>query len=239
VSLQQLHADWHIEYQASHRADGLILLGYGDYRTYREKLQALAAANTRFIIFGPKVKSYPNNSIGCDNVSGGEQATSHLLNLGRRRIAFLGNTTRRCPEFADRYAGYVEAHRKAGIEPAAELKLDADNLEQLGIEAVHELLRSGAAFDAIFAVTDVIAIGAIRALQENGLSVPGDVSVVGFDDMPLAAHVAPALTTVRQDIRLASKSLVAAIVEQIEGQPTALNYLDPKLIIRDSCGAPH
>jgi len=239
VSLQQLHDDWHIEYQASHRADGLILLGYGDYRTYREKLQALAAANTRFIIFGPKVQSYPDKSIGCDNVRGGEAATSHLLGLGRRRIAFLGNTTRRCPEFADRYAGYVEAHRKAGVEPANELKLDADNLEQLGIEAVNELLQSGAAFDSIFAVTDVIAIGAIRALQENGVSVPGDVSVVGFDDMPLAAHVAPALTTVRQDTRLASQSLIAAIVGQIEDEPAALTQLVPQLVIRESCGAPH
>lgn len=237
VSLQQLHDDWHIEYQASHRADGLILLGYGDYRTYREKLQALVAANTRFIIFGPKVASYPGYAIGCDNESGGEQATSHLLSMGRRRIAFLGNTTRRCPEYADRYAGYVRAHERAGVEPVANLKTDADNIERLGVEGVNRLLQSGEQFDAIFAVTDVIAIGAIKALHENGLSVPGDVSVVGFDDLPLAAHVAPALTTVRQDTRLASKRLVAAIVGQIEDEAASLDQLQPRLIIRESCGA--
>ena len=85
VSLQQATNDWHIEYQASNRADGLILLGYGDYAEYREKLAALAAANTRFIIWGPIVKDQPGHSFGCDNESGGYQATRHLVDLGRRR----------------------------------------------------------------------------------------------------------------------------------------------------------
>ena len=236
ISLQQLHDDWHIEYQASHRADGLILLGYGDYRTYKEKLAALAAANTRFVIFGPIIEDQPGNSIGCDNTDGGHQATRHLLEIGRRRIAFLGNTTRRCPEYADRYRGYLEAHEAAGIAPVPSLKVDADNLEQLGIEAVYALLDSGESFDAIFAVTDVIAIGAIKALQERGLAVPDDVSVVGFDDVPLAAHVTPALTTVRQDIRLASETLVEAIVGLIEAEPVESTQMAPQLIVRDSCG---
>lgn len=236
ISLQQLQHDWHIEYQASHRADGLILLGYGDYRTYKEKLAALAAANTRFMIFGPIIKDQPGNSIGCDNVSGGYQATRHMLDLGCKRIAFLGNTTRRCPEFADRYVGYVKAHKESGVEPAHALKVDADNLEQLGVQAVQSLLDRGEKFDAIFAVTDVIAIGAIKALQEKGLDVPGDVSVVGFDDVPLAAHVTPALTTVRQDIRLASESLVAGIVGLIEAKPVESTLMAPQLIVRESCG---
>ncbi len=236
ISLQQLHDDWHIEYQASHRADGLILLGYGDYRTYKEKLAALAAANTRFIIFGPIIKDQPGNSIGCDNINGGYQATRHLLDIGRKRIAFLGNTTRRCPEFADRYRGYVKAHEAVGISPEASLKVDADNLEQLGIHAVQSLLDGGESFDAIFAVTDVVAIGAIKALQERGLSVPGDVSVVGFDDVPLAAHVTPALTTVQQDTRLASESLVEAIVGLIEAKPVESTQMAPQLIVRESCG---
>ena len=87
VSLQQLHDDWHIEYQASHRADGLILLGYGDYLEYREKLAALANAHTRFMIWGPLMKDQPGYSFGCDNENGGFQATKHLVDLGRRNIA--------------------------------------------------------------------------------------------------------------------------------------------------------
>ena len=237
VSLQQLHDDWHIEYQASHRADGLILLGYGDYRTYKEKLSALADANTRFMIWGPMIKDQPGHSFGCDNVSGGQQATRHLLNIGRKRIAFLGNTTRRCPEFAARYVGYLEAHNAAGRENDPTLKVDANNLEELGVKAVKNLVEKGEEFDAIFAVTDVIAIGAIKALKRAGLRVPEDVSVVGFDDMPLAAHVTPALTTVRQDIQQASEGLVESIVGLIEGKPVESTMMAPQLVIRDSCGA--
>ena len=108
ISLQQLSDDWHIEYQASHRADGLILLGYGNYQDYREKLSALAAANTRFIIWGPILDKEHGHSIGCDNISGGYQATRHLLDHGRRKIALLG-TTERSPEHSARYEGYLKA----------------------------------------------------------------------------------------------------------------------------------
>ena len=77
----------------------------------------------------------------------------------------------------------------------------------------------------------------MRALAEHGRAVPGDVSVVGFDDVPLAAHVAPALTTVRQDIREASEALVNSIVGMIEGRPVESTLMAPRLVVRESCGA--
>ncbi len=237
ITLQQLHDDWHIEYQASRRADGLILLGYGNYLTYREKLAALADAHTRFIIWGPVVEDQPGHFFGCDNVNGGFQATKHLLDLGRRRIAFLGDTTQRCPEFAARYDGYYEAFASYGMAPNTALKVDVKNLEELGGEAVRQLLDSGESFDGVFAATDVVAIGAIKALQEAGLDVPRDVRVVGFDDLPLATHVTPALTTVRQGIRQAAEGLVAGIVGLIENRPVGSTLMAPKLVIRESCGA--
>lgn len=237
ISMQQLSDDWHVEYQASNRADGLILLGYGDYVTYREKLAALARANTRFMIWGPDVADQPGHSVGCDNSNGGYQATKHLLACGRRNIAFLGNTSPRCPELAARYDGYCKALQEAGISPPGELKVDADNLEELGYRAIEELFARGAKFDGVFAVTDVIAIGAMRALQAHGERVPHDVSIVGFDDVPLAAHVTPSLTTMRQNIREASESLVQSIVGLIEGNPVESTLMTPRLIIRDSCGS--
>jgi len=237
ISMQQLTDDWHIEYQASHRADGLILLGYGDYVTYREKLAALARANTRFMIWGATLIDQPGHSIACDNVNGGYQATKHLLDLGCRKIAFLGHNSRRCPEFAARYSGYCDAHSEAGITPRAELRLDADNIGEHGYDAIGDLLKLRREFDAVFAVTDAVAIGAMRALQDNGIGVPGDVAVVGFDDMPLAAHVTPALTTVRQDIQQASEGLVHSIVDLIEGRPVESTLMPPRLIVRQSCGA--
>ena len=237
ISMQQLTDDWHIEYQASNRADGLILLGYGDYLTYHEKLQALDRANTRFTIWGPTINEQPGHSIGCDNVHGGYKAASHLLDTGRRKIAFVGNTTRRCPELAARYEGYRMALADRGVEADATLKIDGNSLTGLGYRGIEELLQAGREFDAVFAVTDAIAIDAIRALQENGYDVPGDVAVVGFDDIPLAAHVTPALTTVRQDIREASEGLVRSIVGLIEGEPVESTLMAPALVVRESCGA--
>jgi DNA-binding LacI/PurR family transcriptional regulator len=237
VSIQQLSNDWHVEYDASNRADGLILLGYGDYVTYGEKLAALARAHSQFLIWGPTVEDQPGHSVGCDNSNGGYQAGKHLLACGRRNIAFLGNTSERCPEFAARYDGYCKALSEAGLEQQPALKVDADNHEEMGVHAIDELLSRGAKFDGVFAVTDVIAIGAMRALQARGLNVPLDVSVVGFDDVQLAAYVTPGLTTIRQNIREAGESLVTSIVGLIEGKPVESRLMKPQLIIRDSCGA--
>jgi DNA-binding LacI/PurR family transcriptional regulator len=237
VSLQQLTDDWHIEYQASYRADGLILLGYGDYVSYRQKLDALAAANTRFIIYGPIVNDQPGHSLGCDNETGGQMATQHLLGLGRTRIVILGDTSQRHPEFESRYVGYANALQQAGLSPDPELSVYAQNIEELGYTAIRQLLRGGQSFDAVFAVTDVLAIGAMRALADAGRRVPDDVSVVGFDDLPSAAYVTPALTTVQQNIREAGEGLVRAIAGLIEGKPVESIQMAPKLIVRDSCGA--
>lgn len=237
LSLQQLQDDWHIQYQASHRADGLILLGYGDYVEYREKLAALAAANTHFIIWGPIIRDQPGHSFGCDNEDGGYQATRHLISIGRTRIAYIGGSSRRSPEHAARHEGYVRALREAGLLADTRLSFPADNSEGLGYQAALNLIDSGQPFDAVFAGTDLIAIGAIRALQDRGFDVPRDVSVVGFDDMPLAAYVSPALTTVRQNAEMASEGLVEGVIGLIKGQPVQSRLMAPKLIVRESCGA--
>lgn len=236
LSLQQLRDDWHVGYQASNRADGLILLGYGDYAEYGEKLDALAAANTRFMIWGPIVKDQPGHSFGCDNENGGFQATKHLIDAGRKNIAYIGRKERRSPEHADRYNGYSRALREAGREPNDDLRVPADNSETLGYRAARQLIESREPFDAIFAVTDLIAIGAMRAIRDAGLRVPEDVAVVGFDDMPLASHVSPALTTVQQNPRNAAEGLVDGIIGLIEGYPVKSTLMAPNLIVRESCG---
>lgn len=237
VSLQQASDDWHIEYQASHTADGLIILGYGDYRDYRPKLAALAKANTRFIIWGPIIEDQPGHFFGCDNESGGYKATEHLLGLGCKNIAIVGDTSRGSPELAARHDGYVRALQEGGLPIDPALHVRAGHSEAEGVRAAQELLSIGRPFDAIFAVTDLIGIGTMHGLQDAGVRVPEDVRIVGFDDSPLAAYVTPSLTTVRQDTRLAGEGLVHGIVSLIKGESVQSKQIEPALVIRKSCGS--
>ena len=236
VSLQQLSDDWHLRYEVSNRADGIIVLGYGDYISYREKLDALADANTRFIIWGPMVEGQPGKSLCCDNISGGYQATSHLVSLGRRRIAFIGRISERSPEHQLRHQGYIRALEEAGLPVIPELRIAADSHERFGFEATETLLQSGHAFDAIFAVTDAIAVGAMQALQNAGKKIPEDVAIVGFDDLPLASYVSPRLSTIRQDVQSAGELMVNKIVRLIEGEAVESQVIAPSLVVRESCG---
>jgi DNA-binding LacI/PurR family transcriptional regulator len=98
------------------------------------------------------------------------------------------------------------------------------------------LLDSGVSFDAVFAASDLIAMGAIGALRDRGLSVPGDVAVVGFDDIAAAAHFIPPLTTVQQDTHRAADMLVDNLLKMIAGEPVDSALIEPKLVVRDSCG---
>ena len=236
VSLQQLSDDWHLRYAVSNRADGIIVLGYGDYVSYREKLDALAEADTRFIIWGPMVKGQPGKSLCCDNVSGGFQATAHLAAHGRRKIAFLGRISERSPEHQLRYQGYLQALQEAGLPAIPELRVASDSHERIGYQATETLLASGHEFDAVFAVTDAIAVGAMQALQSAGKKIPEDVAIVGFDDLPTASFVSPRLSTVRQDVQSAGELLVNKIVRLIEGDAVESQVIAPTLVVRESCG---
>lgn len=239
ISFQQLSDDWHADYQDSHKADGLILLGYGDYITSESKLAKLAEQGTHFVRWGPSVEGQAGLTVGCDNVQGGRLLTEHLLALGRRKIAFIGDASLHCPEFLDRHRGYEQALKAAKLKPGKDLYVPvADSTEAVGYEATNTLLARGKAFDAVFAASDLIAIGALRALAEHGKRVPEDIAVVGFDDIPMASFANPALTTVLQDTKLAGELLVSTLINLIEKKQPASNAMLPaKLVIRRSCGA--
>jgi len=237
VSFQQLSDDWHQKYQLSNRADGIILLGYGDYTGFADKVGKLIKAGTRFTVWGATGPELKDRSIGCDNVKGAYVATSHLLGLGRKHIAFFGGTSDACPELRQRYEGYCKALEEAGVPIDDGLQFDTDFRETSGIRATGELLESGRTFDAIIAASDLLAIGAIKRLRADGIMVPGDVSVVGFDDIPAAAYFNPSLTTIQQNTVVASKHLVNQVIRMIEGKKPKAKLLEPALIIRHSCGA--
>jgi len=237
VSFQQLSEDWHADYVDAHRADGLILLGYGDYMDSRERLINLDLAGANFTLWGPQLDELPSHSVGCDNHLGGYIAAQHLLKLGKKRIAYLGDTSDHCPEFSSRYQGHCQALAEAGIAKQAELNFFADNSDANGFDACQQLMASKQTFDAIITASDLIAIGAIKALHQHGLSVPQDIAIVGFDDIPSSAYISPPLTTVLQDTQAAAELLVDSLLKQIEGEAPSARLLQPKLIIRESCGA--
>jgi DNA-binding LacI/PurR family transcriptional regulator len=236
VSFQQLSADWLNEYQASNRADGIILLGYGDYGSIADKLRRLHRDGARFTIWGATTPELEGHAVGCQNVQGGEMATRHLLHLGRKRIAFLGEACSDCPEFQQRCEGYRLALQAAGIEVLPELHVEADNRETSGHAAMSHLLESAVPFDAVFAASDLIALGAMKRLRQADISVPEQVSVVGFDDIPAASYFSPTLTTVRQDTRRAARVLVSNLIAMINGEPVKSHLLPMSLAIRGSCG---
>jgi DNA-binding LacI/PurR family transcriptional regulator len=237
VSFQQLSEDWHTDYELSNRADGLILLGYGDYLSYADRLRRLAETDAHFVIWGPVIESQPGHYLCCDNVLGASLATRHLLAQGRRQIAFAGGASDHCPEFQLRHRGYADALNAAGLKPDERLHAEAQSNEADGYQAGLQLLDSGLPFDAVFAASDLIAMGFIHALQDRGRAVPQDVAVTGFDDIASAADFNPPLTTVRQDTRLAGEQLVENLIRLIEGQAVEPTLIVPKLVVRASCGS--
>jgi DNA-binding LacI/PurR family transcriptional regulator len=237
ISFQKMEDDWHTQYQDSHRADGLILLGYGDYTLYESRLKQLVASETQFVRWGSVSESNIGATVGSDNFGAGRLAGEHLLSQGRRRIAFLGQADDHYPEFADRYRGLCAAMAEAGYPADSALQYGALSSEGDGRTAIEALLGEGLEFDAIFAASDLIAIGAMRALSAAGLGVPQDVAVIGFDDIPAASLTSPPLTTIMQDLKSAGELLVETLLAAIEDHPVANRSLPAKLVVRKSCGA--
>jgi LacI family transcriptional regulator len=219
----------------SGRTDGLIVSGprYDD-----EELVELARDGFPVVIQG-SLPGLDVPSVDVDNEAGARLAVEHLLALGHRRIACITNASFAYTAASERVAGYREALAAAGIgeEPGmiAEGAFDA----QSGHRAMADIL-SRSTPDAIFVASDVVAIGAIAGLREAGLSVPGDVSVVGFDAIPLAAYLDPPLTTISLPAHDLGRAAGRALLDRIAGRPVAGRTLLPtELIVRASTAPRH
>ena len=115
TSFQQLSSDWHVDYEDSRKADGIILLGYGDYELYRARLEQLVRQSTHFVRWSAVDAQSLGTAIGCDNVAGGRDAAQHLIVRGRTRLAFLGDASGHYPELRDRYHGLCEILEARGL----------------------------------------------------------------------------------------------------------------------------
>jgi DNA-binding LacI/PurR family transcriptional regulator len=237
ISFQQFSDDWHADYEDANRADGIIFLGYGDYESFVKKLTYLTEVGAHFITWGPVLEGQPGVSIGCENFNSAYNATQHLLKLGHKKIAFLGDVSEHSPEFKLRYTGYLKALEDASVPADARLQINAQTAEEEGYKAVLKLQQKNIAFDAIFGASDLIAIGAIQALEEAGLEVPKDIAVMGFDDIAMASYTHPPLTTVQQNTQLAGELLVENLLKLVNGEAVSSMLLPAQLIVRGSCGA--
>ena len=234
VSFQEQSGNWHAEYEDSKKADGIILLGYGDYVEYSSRLSELVEQGTHFVRWGAVLPGQLGVSIGCDNKQGGTDLTRHLIDQGWRRIGFVGNASEHYPEFLERYRGYAQALRESGLEADPDLQVDAITTERSGYEAANRLMERKAPFDALFCASDLIAIGAMRALQEKGFAIPRDVAIAGFDDIPVASFTNPGLSTVQQDTKTAANLLVETLLALIQGETVQSTTISAPLVIRQS-----
>jgi len=211
------------------RAIGVILIGQG---RHHDQLNRMAARGVPFVVWGAQLPQQLYTTVGGDNVAGGRLATERLLAQGRRRIAFLGDTT--LPEVEQRYLGYTQALAALGLTPDPVLQIPASFLPESGGQAVQELARRGASYDALFACSDLLAMKAIHALRAQGREVPADVAVVGYDDIELAGYCHPPLTTVRQPSDVAARALVNALLACVDGRPSPSIQLPTELAVRAS-----
>jgi LacI family transcriptional regulator len=176
-------------------------------------------------------------SVDVENREGSRSGVNHLLGMGHRRIGMINGLLEMDAALARR-DGYKQALLEAGIPIVPELMVNGAYTHESGYQAMQQLLDLPQRPTAVFAASDVMAIGAMRAIQDRGLSVPEDVAVVGFDDVPPAQNATPPLTTLRQPIAEVGATAVRLLLDQLKGQtPAAPVRLPAPLVVRCSCGA--
>jgi DNA-binding LacI/PurR family transcriptional regulator len=158
----------------------------------------------------------------------------HLARLGRRRIVFLGDIDD--PEPMQRHRGYLDALEQAGLPVDPQLIVPAHFEAESAESAVDSLIHRGVAFDGLVAASDLMALGAIRALKRAGMAVPKDVSVVGYDNVPAGRHASPALSTISQDTERAGRLLISKLLDSTGHKASRSERVPTELIVRESCG---
>ena len=216
------------------QVDGLILSGP---RSGDPLLPQLAEEKFPLILHG-QLESHDLPYVDIDNHAGAYRVVNHLVGLGQRRIAFISNAPLFYSGTQDRFAGYRQALAEHDIPLQEDLIRTAAFLPDSGYAAMGELLALRQPPTAVFAASDVVALGAMSAVHAAGLRIPENVAVVGFDDIFLAAHACPPLTTVRVPAYGLGWTSAEILIRLIEGEEDISSVtLDTELVIRESCGA--
>lgn len=207
-------------------ADGIILLGQG---SHDEAAVELAEGDVPLVVWGAEAPGHDYVTVGSDNRQGGALAAERFLSIGRRRGLFLGDTSH--AEIEQRHDGFRDAMIAGGGELTGSVICPFSIAA--GAAAVAGWLDGGGLpFDCLFAASDLLAIGALQALQERGLSVPDAVSVIGYDDTPLGACLTPPLSSVHQDWQAGGALLATHILALINGEDARSVSLPARLVVR-------
>jgi LacI family transcriptional regulator len=212
--------------------DGVIV---SSMRIDEPIVSAIAESHLPYVLVG-RYPDVPNASyIDVDNRACARQMVSYLLSNGHRRVATITGT-QNIMASKDRLAGYQQALNESGITVDPELIIEGFFTEEGGYQAMKSLLKKGVTIDAVFAASDVMAIGAMRAIKEEGFDIPDDIAIAGFDDGPMAANTDPPLTTVRQPSEKLGSYAVELLIELLQGtEPAPKRIILPaELIIRQS-----
>jgi LacI family transcriptional regulator len=194
--------------------------------------------NIPIVLVGHVPKKKKVSSVDVDNFKGGKLAAEHLLQLGHHKIGLM-LASLDMKESKDRLKGFRKAHQEAGIDFSDNQITIVDYQFRAGHQTMREWIKSNNDITAVFCASDTIAMGALLAARELGKKIPEDYAVVGFDDLSFAEFTYPPLTTIHQPIFQKRKMAAELLINEIEDDSTdhrKIN-LDPKLIIRESCGA--
>jgi len=199
-------------------------------------IDRLVRAHLPLVVVGRPFDGDNLSFVEVDNVDGARSAVFHLVRLGRQRIATITGPSSLTVSL-DRTEGYRRGLAERGRTVDEALIAEADFTEAGGYQAMLRLLPLMP--DAVFAASDITALGAMRAVREAGLRIPDDVAFVGFDDIPLSPAPEPALTTVRQPVQQFGAAAIEILIDLIENgdQPPRRVVMVTELVIRDSCGA--
>ncbi len=219
--------------QLATRVDGLAVLGSDSIP--ENVVRGLRGSKPLILIAGdaqPDVEA-----VGAENEGSARELTTHLFDHGRRRLLFVGDPDT-APDVRDRYRGFVAAHR-AKRRKAAEPVRTAFR-EEDGAAFAQRVLSGEVTADALVCANDELALSIMHTLQDGGLDVPGDIAVVGWDDVMTARYVRPGLTTVRQPVRELGALVAERLHERVSGHRPreGLQVLPTQVVLRSSCGCP-
>ena len=209
-------------------ADGIILLGQG---SHGEALKEIQTCGLPLLVWGAPHKDFSCIVVGSDNYAGGASVAEHFLTLDRKKFLFIGDTNH--AEIEQRYLGFAENLMKSNYE-VDQLQPTAFTFEAGYDCLMQKLKQTPFHYDGVFAASDLLAMGALRALTEQSLEVPRQVSVVGYDDIPSAASFVPALTSVHQYLHDGGVLLAKKILALVRGEDVESEMLPTLLVKRQT-----